>query len=196
MKGLEHPARRLTTRSVVLMVSSDRSTIQPPQPIAGVTVEIPLTRGLITLVDAIDADLASYHWYAERRNGTGNGYVARRRVHGRLILLARVVLCRMLGRELEREEEVDHINHIPLDNRRSNLRLASRQQNVHNVGIRRNNTSGYKGVSFDKERSKWKAQIKINYRNVLLGRFDTPEEAHQAYCEAARKLHGEFAQLE
>lgn len=87
--------------------------------------------------------------------------------------------------------QVDHINGNKLDNRRSNLRLATASQNRANKGKIVNNTSGYKGVSLSGK--KWAADIAMNKVKVRLGRFDTPEEAAKAYDQAARELHGEFA---
>jgi hypothetical protein len=88
---------------------------------------------------------------------------------------------------------IDHINGNPSDNRISNLRLATQSQNLCNRGKQRNNTSGYKGVSWEKASQKWQAHIKRNGRQVNLGRFDTPDEAHAAYVAAAEKLHEDFA---
>lgn len=77
---------------------------------------------------------------------------------------------------------VDHINGNKLDNRRSNLALKSRseQQRNENDRLRRNNRSGYRGVSFNKRRQKWNAYMSKNGRQVSVGYFDTPEEAAEA----------------
>ena len=87
--------------------------------------------------------------------------------------------------------EVDHIDSDMLNDRWSNLRLATRGQNEANKPLTKRNRSGFKGVSWDKERNKWKAQIKSR----LIGRFDTPEEAHAAYVVELKKMHGDFARL-
>lgn len=91
--------------------------------------------------------------------------------------------------------EVDHINSNRLDNRQSNLRLCSRNQNNMNTGIRKHNTSGYKGVSLHKATGKWAAGIVHNYKKIHLGLFSDKKEAARAYNVAASKLHPEFARL-
>lgn len=87
--------------------------------------------------------------------------------------------------------DIDHINGDRSDNRLANLRVATRQQNIGNSGKRRNNTSGYKGVTAYKGR--WRAQIGAAGYRKALGVFDTPELAHAAYCAAARVAYGDFA---
>lgn len=88
---------------------------------------------------------------------------------------------------------LDHIDGNRANNRIENLREASRTDNNRNVLRQRNNTSGYKGVSFMRRDSVWVAQITVNRKNYFLGRFATPEEAHAAYCKAAKEHHGDFA---
>jgi len=91
---------------------------------------------------------------------------------------------------------VDHINGDKTDNRRCNLRLCNKGQNLRNTPKRVGEyTSEYKGVHFDKSRKKWKAEITVDYKNKYLGRFDTPIEAAIAYNHAALIYFGEFAQL-
>lgn len=88
-------------------------------------------------------------------------------------------------------QHVDHINGDPLDNRRENLRPASASQNIANGKMRKNNTSGFKGVN--RNGSGWSAKIKVNRKAIYLGTFRTPEEAGAAYEAAAKKHFGEFA---
>lgn len=89
--------------------------------------------------------------------------------------------------------QIDHINGIRMDNRLCNLREASNAENQRNRAAQRNNTSGFKGVYWDKSRSKWLAKIDVGGERHHLGRYKTPEEAHAAYCKAAEEFHGEFA---
>ena len=93
------------------------------------------------------------------------------------------------------ENEIDHINGNPSDNRIGNLRSATRCENMNNVGKHTNNTSGYKGVSWSKEVKKWEAKIAVNKKRINLGYFDKLESAYNAYCQAAKNLHGEFANI-
>ena len=90
---------------------------------------------------------------------------------------------------------VDHINRNTLDNRRSNLRICNQSENNKNVGKRKNNKSGYKGVYWHKNRAKWRAQIKCDSSLFHIGYFLTKEEAAIAYNNKAIELHGEFALL-
>ena len=90
------------------------------------------------------------------------------------------------------ENDIDHINVARGDNRFSNLREATRSENLRNRGAQKNNTSGFKGVSWQKSSRKWDARINIHGKVVHLGYFDDPEDAYQAYCQAAKELHGEF----
>lgn len=91
------------------------------------------------------------------------------------------------------EDEVDHINGVGTDNRWVNLRAASRAQNGRNKRLPRNNTSGFKGVTFCHRDRLWLAQLEVAGKHYFLGRHRTPEKAHAAYLAAARKYYGEFA---
>lgn len=89
------------------------------------------------------------------------------------------------------EHQIDHINGNRADNRLSNLREATPGQNAHNAKARSTNKSGLKGVSL--HRGRWHARIVVDYKMIILGYFPTKEAAHAAYCVAAKKYHGEFA---
>lgn len=163
-------------------------------------IKIQLTLNRLTTIEAIDSPLIEFRWYAIKRPGYSGetGYMAvrsRKTIEGSrgTIYLHRCVMERVLGRSLLSKETVDHVNRNPLDNRRSNLRIASIAEQQYNKVMMSNNTSGYKGVFWNTARKKWNAKINVNKKQVHLGYFNTPEEAHAAYCEAAKKYHGEFA---
>jgi len=86
--------------------------------------------------------------------------------------------------------EIDHINGDKSDNRIENLRDVSRNENQHNTRrARAHNASGFLGVGLHKQTGKWRARIRVNKNLTHIGLFNTPEEAHQAYIVAKRKLH-------
>jgi len=90
---------------------------------------------------------------------------------------------------------VEHRNGNKSDDRLRNLRLATNSENQANRGAPSNNTSGTKGVRFDSDRMKWRAQIMVNGKSKNLGRFQTREEAMAAYANAAEKAWGDFAKV-
>lgn len=89
--------------------------------------------------------------------------------------------------------EVDHINGDKLDNRKENLRLATRQQNECNKQAYKNNTSGAKGVIKDKRSGKYVARIRYNNRSIHIGCYTTLQAAVDAYNRKAEELFGEYA---
>lgn len=89
-------------------------------------------------------------------------------------------------------DSIDHINRIRSDNRIENLRGTTPSRNAQNSYVRKNNSTGYKGVHFYKEREKYTASIRINGKKKHLGYFDDKESAHKAYCLEAAKQFGEY----
>ena len=89
--------------------------------------------------------------------------------------------------------KVDHKSKEKRDNRIENLRLATRQENNRNVGVRRDNRLGMKGIGWHKASQRYRARITVDGKTRELGFFRTVEEARKAYARAARELHGEFA---
>ena len=92
-------------------------------------------------------------------------------------------------------QQIDHINEDPSDNRWVNLRAATKSQNMRNISRIKSNTSGFKGVGWHKQQSKWRAYIKADGKMYHLGLFKTKEEAAKVYEEAAKKLHDVFAKF-
>lgn len=156
--------------------------------------EIPLTRGQVAIVDDDDYDyLMQWKWYAEYNSTYGHYYATRTRKvsekpGSKSIRMHRAIV------NCPDNLEVDHANHNTLDNRKSNLRVVTKSENLRNRNVQSNNTSGYKGVIFHAGR--YRATIKVNRKNINLGRFDTIEEAAEAYKRAALRYHGEFACLD
>jgi hypothetical protein len=91
------------------------------------------------------------------------------------------------------EVEVDHKDRNSLNNLKDNLRAATRLENTRNVGARKDNALGLKGVSYHKATNKYAAQSTENGKRKWLGSYDTPEEASAAYQAYIIKNHGEFA---
>jgi hypothetical protein len=90
--------------------------------------------------------------------------------------------------------DIDHYDKNRSNNKIKNLREATDTQNGANRKISKNNKLGLKGVCLNK--NKYRAQIYIDYKQIYLGSFHTPEEAHAAYCKAARELFGDFASFD
>lgn len=160
--------------------------------------KIPLTQGQYALVDDEDFDfLNQWKWYASYDKNL-KGYYAQcgrsvRHLDGtrktKIIRMHRMIMGELFGRELSVKEVIDHINHDPLDNRRSNLRVVSSRQNCQNR--KRKFSSKYPGVYWDKAKKKWRAAIRINGKSKHLGNFVDEREAAKAYEQVCRELVGE-----
>lgn len=149
------------------------------------TREIPLTQGKVAIVDDADyADVSQYEWHIN----AGTGYAARRDWQAkRYVLMHRHILAAPQG------INVDHINGDKLDNRRSNLRLATTAQNAHNSRGNTGAQSSYKGVSVYGNR--FYVRIFVGGKNVYYGRYTDERTAARIYDYAARLHYGEFAYI-
>ena len=151
--------------------------------------KIKLTQGMFALVDNCDyPEMSNYRWYALKN---GNTWYAARNVgkcpHRKKVLMHRQILGALPG------QQCDHMNHNGCDNRRMNIRLCTSAQNRMNERPRKGGSSKFKGVSFNKECRKWKAQITLNGKRKHLGYFTKEIDAVKARDDAERELFGEFA---
>ena len=150
--------------------------------------EIPLTQGVVVVIDDEDYERVSrYHWCLSENRKTSYAVKHTRLPNGKKVKFSMHRLITNAPKHLE----VDHKDGNGLNNTRSNLRLVTRSQNMMNKGKQSNGHSGYKGVT--RHRSKWNARIQANGKTTDLGLFSTPEIAAKIYDQAAETLHGEFA---
>jgi len=143
---------------------------------------IPLTHGQVALVDDdLYGTLSKHKWHV-----SAGGY-ARATINKKKTYMHRVVMNAAKG------QVVDHIqSDAKLDNRRENLRIVTPAQNVRNTRVRRDSSTGFKGVSF--RRGKWSAYITHQGTRYALGAYDNLKTAALVYDCACRKLFGEFCQ--
>lgn len=153
-------------------------------------IEIPLTRKKFAIIDDDDYEKVSkYKWQSMDHIYTDYAMTTKNRKN---IYMHRLIM------NTKSDEHIDHINGNGLDNRKSNLRIANKQINAYNSRKRitykgKNSSSGYKGVS--KEDKRWRCRIRINNKDIYLGRFDTEEQAAEMYDLMAKKYIGRFVKL-
>lgn len=116
--------------------------------------------------------------------GNGYRYVG---VDGKRLLEHRVIFALIHGRWPA--NSLDHINRVPTDNRPENLRECSHLENMQNTSVRSDNTTGVKGVSWDRARSRYAAELVVDGKKKYLGRFLTLEEAAAVRADAVAKFH-------
>lgn len=140
------------------------------------------------------------HWKEDQHRsvrgqiaGCLNQKIGRRQVGFRGCILYDYRICFAVFHGRWPNGMLDHADGNPLNNRISNLREATPTQNSTNSKKPVTNTSGLKGCYWLKNAKKWRASIQYLGKFYHLGLYATAEEAHQAYCVAAAKLHGEFA---
>ncbi len=154
-----------------------------------VTSLIPLSQGKFTIVDTEDFEyLNQWKWYLSHY---GYAVTTWREGSGKDAVYRKIYMHRLLMKTPE-DMETDHINRTPLDNRKSNLRNCSHQQNQSNRAKQVNNTSGYKGVVWHKQQQKWWARVTFKGKQISLGLHNTAEEAAKAYDKGAQLHHGEY----
>lgn len=148
--------------------------------------EIPLSRGQVAIVDDADYEwLMQWSWFC-----TSAGYAGRwdcsNSEHALVLMHREIVRAR-------KDEQIDHVNRTPLDNRRKNLRFATMRQNLINRALPRKGE--FRGVHRSGKGGRWRARIDSNGKRINLGTYDTAAEAARAYDTAACVYHGEFAVL-
>lgn len=149
------------------------------------TCEIKLTQGKVALVDCEDFDwLNQWKWHAHKTPKTF--YACRTDWSVKKMIRMHALIC---------GDGADHKNLNGLDNRRSNLRKATRSQQGGNRPANKNNKSGFKGVSWSKRGNRWYAYITKDRRVRFLGAFHSKIDAARAYDDAAKEAFGEFAFL-
>lgn len=162
---------------------------------------VPLTQGFEAVIDAEDLPLVDgFNWRSlvlRHKDGSiKTVYAVRTSARGieprPTILMHRVIL------NAPSDLVVDHKDGNGLNNRRSgpnegNLRLADYSQNAHNMKLGQRNSSGLKGTHWCQRDKVWRSQISANGKCYVLGSFSTAEAAHQEYCKASARLHGEFS---
>lgn len=148
---------------------------------------IPLTMGQVAIVDADDFErLNRFNWFAIWSKYTKSFYARRKENRKSLSMHQEIIEC-------PKGQVVDHKNHNTLDNRKENLRPATRSQNNCNRAHQSSNRSGYVGVNWYPKYNKWVARVVQNGRRVLVGYFASIEDAVAARDRAATEYYGEFA---
>lgn len=148
--------------------------------------------GLVALVDDEDFErLNKWDWHVGKGNRTfyarrfTTNTIKREGIH----MHKEILICNAS------DLVVDHKDGNGLNNQKNNLRIATHSQNVANRRSHKNSTSKYLGVSWNSQKKLWQAAIMTNYKTTYLGCFDIETEAAEAYNEAAKTVHGEFARL-
>lgn len=151
--------------------------------------EIPLTRGYVTIIDDADFEMISkWKWCTLKTKWNVYAIHSVFRVGKR-----RHVYMHRLLLSAPDNVYVDHIDRNGLNNTRANIRLCSNAQNLWNSGKKKNNSSGYKGVSWQKRDRRWRAKIVFHGQRIHIGYFTDVIEAARAYDAKAIELYGEFA---
>ena len=150
-------------------------------------------KNLYALVDAEDFGLVNnYRWWGTKPSVRSKNIYPFTQINKKTVYMHRLIV------RASKLEEIDHKNLDSLDNRKNNLRICTRAENIHNAEVRKNCKSGLKGVSLASEtrrKKKWRARVRVNGKEKVIGYFFTKEEAGEAFDKEAKKYHGEFARL-
>jgi hypothetical protein len=157
--------------------------------------EIILTQGKVAIVDDEDYEYLNQWKWCLRGTGLGKFYAIRGFSKSKKSNIKGSI---SMHRQLMQPKigfVIDHLDGNTLNNQKNNLRICTQSQNLNNQKKSISNTSGYKGVSYDKKYKKFIAKIGFNRKNIHIGYFIDVKDAARAYNEAAIKYHGEFANL-
>jgi hypothetical protein len=143
----------------------------------------------IVLIDEDDLSIIQAYRWTSTTNGSKTFYASS--------MPDGILMHRLILGTIGKPVATDHINGNGLDNPRCNLRICTKAENNRNIGPKSNNSTGFKGVQFRRENltKSWRVRVRVNGKENQIGYFSTPEEAHAAYCEAAKRLHGKFARF-
>lgn len=151
--------------------------------------KIELTQGKYALVDDDDHQFINqFKWFAEKRDRRWYARTNMRDINGKV---SKIYMHKLINNTPE-GVDTDHRDGDGLNNQRCNLRNATRSQNFMNKSKGITNKSGFKGVSWHAQSSKWRAQIVTNKKYKHLGIFTNLEDAANAYIQAAKQKHGIF----
>ncbi len=177
------------SRSCRCSISQDR----PPVKICGNTALIPLTRGLMAIVDVADVDVGDVRWQSAKGPKT---FYARRSVGSggrkRMIML-HAVIAKRTGIVIRPGFLVDHRDGDGLNCRRENLRAATKSENGFNRGASKNSSSGIKGVSWNQRTGMWLAQLTSHGVLRMRKEFASKDDAISAHAAASKKYHRDFS---
>lgn len=153
--------------------------------------EIQLTKGKIAIVDDEDFEwLNKRKWHTQEQ---GNTFYARRSFvengQGKTIRMHREIM------KAEEGDIVDHIDGNGLNNKKSNLRLVTKNQNSMNCRSHKNSSSRFKGVHWHKNQKRWHAKIQKDGKKFFIGSFDDEVQAAKSYDKKAKELFGEYAKV-
>ena len=156
---------------------------------------VPLTNGMVAIVDPEDYDEVSrYNWYASAGGSENTFYAYRRKyIEGKRHIVS--MHREIMGLDLGDERIVDHKDRDGLNNRRYNLRMADHSVNSHNRKLTKSNTSGYRGVFWNKKTERWMAACYKNHNVIHCGSYSDIILAAKARDEMAIKLYGDAAVL-
>lgn len=138
--------------------------------------------GFTAIIDDSDYGCVSKYRWSVKIGGTGIKYGHRVDKNNKSIYLHRYIMKAKKG------QTVDHINRNGLDNRKANLRFCTTAENIMNSKMFKHNTSGYKGVTWDKFRNKWASQIQFSQKHIYLGRHESLEDAVRSRKQAEKQF--------